>query len=59
MSYLVTFASYIIPACVSIIAEVTAQADDGILESGTSELFVQIKLTEKRSRWRLLIIMVL
>ena len=34
-------------AAVSIRAEVMAQADDSILNSGKSELFVQIKLTEK------------
>ena len=35
-------------AAVSIRAEVTALADDVILYSGKSELFVQIKLTEKK-----------
>ena len=34
-------------AAVSIIAEVTAQADDVILNSGKSEVFVQTKLTGK------------
>ena len=34
-------------AAVSIKPEVTAQADDAILNSGKSELFVQVKLTEK------------
>ena len=37
-------------AAVSIRAEVTAQADDAILNSGKSELFVQIKLIEKMSQ---------